>query len=296
MPELWAAIRRVEPDLSNLAEVYAEIEPESLDYGVMERWTIRCRSPATSAGATSAPGTRWPACGRAGGQIEAEAGGDGSFVLPHRDRVYGLVGVDDLLVVDTADALLIARRGSTQAVKELVERLRDAGRPRPTSTPSRSVPGGVSRCSGRGGLQVQGDPGRPRAPPLLPVPRAPGGALGDRSRPSRGHARRPASPPRPRRPRLHPPGRPPPHRQSGRGTGPASSRSSSAATSARTTSYATRTTSAGRDPHVPLRRVASHQPASSRRGVQPWSRRAVALLRSGHRIDRARVSWNRRGG
>jgi mannose-1-phosphate guanylyltransferase/mannose-1-phosphate guanylyltransferase/mannose-6-phosphate isomerase len=44
--------------------------------------------------------------------------------LPHRDRNYAFVGVDDLIVVDTEDALLIAKRGSTQDVKLVVDRLK----------------------------------------------------------------------------------------------------------------------------------------------------------------------------
>lgn len=130
MPDLWAAIRRVEPDLSNLAEVYAGIEPQSLDYGIMERLegqvSIPCDPGWSDVGS-------WDEVARLRGDAPDgrvfEVGGSGSFVLPHRDRVYALAGVDDLLVVDTEDALLVARKGSSQEVKALVERLREAGRP-----------------------------------------------------------------------------------------------------------------------------------------------------------------------
>lgn len=130
MPDLWAAIRRVEPDLSNLAKVYAGIEPESLDYGIMEHLdgqvSVPCDPGWSDVGSWDevARLREAPPAGRV-----FEVGGSGSFVLPHRDRVYGLAGVDDLLVVDTADALLVARKGASQEVKALVERLREAGRP-----------------------------------------------------------------------------------------------------------------------------------------------------------------------
>jgi mannose-1-phosphate guanylyltransferase/mannose-6-phosphate isomerase len=135
MPDLWRAIRTVEPDLSNLAEVYETIEPESLDYGVMEHLsggsadlveqvTIPCDPGWSDVGS-------WDEVARLSRRPEApavaEVGGHGNFVFPHDGRVYGLVGVDDLLVVDTEDALLIARRGRSQEVKEVVSRLRDAG-------------------------------------------------------------------------------------------------------------------------------------------------------------------------
>jgi hypothetical protein len=39
--------------------------------------------------------------------------------------LVALLGVEDLLVVDTPDALLIARRGKSQQVKEVVSLLKD---------------------------------------------------------------------------------------------------------------------------------------------------------------------------
>jgi mannose-1-phosphate guanylyltransferase/mannose-1-phosphate guanylyltransferase/mannose-6-phosphate isomerase len=130
MPALWERIRTVAPDLSNLAEVYAGIEPRSLDHGIMEHLeeqvSIPCDMGWSDVGS-------WEEVARLTENPSRptvfEVGGSGSFVLPHRDRVYGLAGVDDLLVVDTEDALLVARKGSSQAVKTLVERLREAGRP-----------------------------------------------------------------------------------------------------------------------------------------------------------------------
>jgi mannose-1-phosphate guanylyltransferase / mannose-6-phosphate isomerase len=43
------------------------------------------------------------------------------------DRLVAVVGVDDLLVVDTPDALLIASKGASQQVKEIVSRLKAGG-------------------------------------------------------------------------------------------------------------------------------------------------------------------------
>ena len=50
-------------------------------------------------------------------------GSCGNLVVSSGKRVV-LVGVDDLVVVDTPDALLVARRGSTQLVKDAVEALK----------------------------------------------------------------------------------------------------------------------------------------------------------------------------
>lgn len=44
-----------------------------------------------------------------------------------QDRTIATIDVDDLIIVDTADALLISKRGSSQKVKNVVEKLREQG-------------------------------------------------------------------------------------------------------------------------------------------------------------------------
>ncbi len=135
MPELWAAIRTLEPDLSNLDAVYGQLEPESLDYGIMERLDEQVSIPCSIG--WSDVGS-WDEVARiartesASEETTCSVGGGDNFVLPFRDRLVALVDVDDLLVVDTADALLVARKGSSQQVKEVVARLAAAGRPQAT--------------------------------------------------------------------------------------------------------------------------------------------------------------------
>jgi mannose-1-phosphate guanylyltransferase/mannose-6-phosphate isomerase len=53
--------------------------------------------------------------------------GEGNLVLGG-DRLVALVGVSELVVVDTPDALLVCRRDDAQGVKEIVARLRELGR------------------------------------------------------------------------------------------------------------------------------------------------------------------------
>jgi len=43
-------------------------------------------------------------------------------------RLIACVGVDDLIVVETADAILVAHKNKTQDVKKIVDRLKAAGR------------------------------------------------------------------------------------------------------------------------------------------------------------------------
>jgi mannose-1-phosphate guanylyltransferase len=49
-------------------------------------------------------------------------------VVPRSGRLVALLGVDDVVVVDTPDAVLITTRDRAQDVKALVDRLREAGR------------------------------------------------------------------------------------------------------------------------------------------------------------------------
>lgn len=131
MPVLWGEIRTVREDLSNLDEVYRRLPAESLDYGIMESLERLVVIPSDIG--WSDVGS-WDEVARlhegTAGPNEAviEVDSRGNFVQPHGDKVYGLVGVEDLLVIDTADALLVARRGRSQEVKRVVDRLREQNR------------------------------------------------------------------------------------------------------------------------------------------------------------------------
>jgi len=60
------------------------------------------------------------------GDVLAE--GSTGLVVPRGGRLVALVGVDDVVVVDTPDAVLVTTRDRAQDVKTLVDRLRDLGR------------------------------------------------------------------------------------------------------------------------------------------------------------------------
>jgi mannose-1-phosphate guanylyltransferase len=58
--------------------------------------------------------------------MRIEAGG--TVVVPSSGRLIALLGVDDLVVVDTPDALLITTRSRAQQVKDVVDAVRQTGR------------------------------------------------------------------------------------------------------------------------------------------------------------------------
>jgi mannose-1-phosphate guanylyltransferase len=51
----------------------------------------------------------------------------GVIVVPHGERLVAVLGVDNIIVVDTPDAILVCARERAQEVKKLVDALRDRG-------------------------------------------------------------------------------------------------------------------------------------------------------------------------
>ncbi|HRC86260.1 MAG TPA: mannose-1-phosphate guanylyltransferase, partial [Thermoanaerobaculia bacterium] len=105
MPELWQAFQSLAADLSNLEPIYRGLAPESLDFGIMEHLaeqvSIPCDLGWSDVGSWDEVARLLPA-----GEHVFRAASAGSVVVPHGAKVYGLIGAPDLIVVDTADALL----------------------------------------------------------------------------------------------------------------------------------------------------------------------------------------------
>lgn len=114
-----------------LAEVWEETDRTTIDYGIAEKARGVAVVPADIG---------WHDVGSWERLADIVAGDENwsadGLVAEGASRVYAwapgklvvLIGVTDLVVVDTGDALLIAARDSTEAVKSVVERLRQEGR------------------------------------------------------------------------------------------------------------------------------------------------------------------------
>lgn len=135
MPELWRRIRTIEPDLTNLKYVYANLESQSIDYGIMEKLQGDMVCIPGDFGWSDVGS--WDEVARleeenihidSKANVFSESARD-NFVYASSSKVVGLVGVEQLIVVDTPDALLVAERGQTQNVKKLVESMREARLP-----------------------------------------------------------------------------------------------------------------------------------------------------------------------
>ncbi|MDP2725810.1 MAG: mannose-1-phosphate guanylyltransferase [Syntrophales bacterium] len=136
LPDLYRHLVNMEAALGNKDEetainrAYASIIPVSFDYGVMEKadniLMVRGDFGWSDVGS-------WDALYQvlskdehgnslAGGGVFLNRNSRNSFVhSPH--KLVAMVGVEDLIVVDTKDALLICRRSASQEVKNIVELL-----------------------------------------------------------------------------------------------------------------------------------------------------------------------------
>jgi mannose-1-phosphate guanylyltransferase/mannose-6-phosphate isomerase len=112
-------------------EAFARCEKRSVDYAVMEKTTEAAVVPATFD--WSDVGS-WDAVRELSPQDEAGnvALGDGVFVNSRRNMVssegqtVAVVGLDDLTVIATGDAVLVGRLDDAAGIKTLVERLKQS--------------------------------------------------------------------------------------------------------------------------------------------------------------------------
>jgi len=131
-PQIWDALSSLKADLSNLKEIYASMPSISIDYAIIEKLTskdllcVPCNPGWSDVGSWDAVADVYNRSGRPrGNPIEVRS--KNNFVLPKEGKRYAFVGIDDVIVVDTEDALLISKKGETQDVKLVVDRLKKEG-------------------------------------------------------------------------------------------------------------------------------------------------------------------------
>lgn len=128
LPDMWNLLEQIKLDLSNIEDIYQNIKPESIDYGIMEKIDSQVCIPCDIG--WSDVGS-WDEVARIQEDKKPEAvfevASENCFVHPHKDRIYGLVGLKDIMVVDTKDAVLVAQKGKSQEIKKLVDEIKEAG-------------------------------------------------------------------------------------------------------------------------------------------------------------------------
>jgi mannose-1-phosphate guanylyltransferase len=115
-----------------LAEIYPTLPATSVDFGVMEgaqrSWTVPVDFPWSDIGSWSALAEEFPGDSSnnhcRGRVLTEDARGN---VLVSTGPVVSAIGVDDLVVVATPDAVLVVPKDDAQRVKEVVAAIREKG-------------------------------------------------------------------------------------------------------------------------------------------------------------------------
>jgi mannose-1-phosphate guanylyltransferase len=142
MPELSASLAQIETDwgtpqqMDTLNRIWPSIKPETIDFGIMEKAEQVAVLPAeelgwSDVGSWESMFDLLPANENGNillnrQNIEINAG-DNLVVSENEKRLIVLIGVDDLVIVDTPDALLVCRRDDAQQVRLAVNQLRQNG-------------------------------------------------------------------------------------------------------------------------------------------------------------------------
>jgi mannose-1-phosphate guanylyltransferase len=138
MPDLSAALEKIGAAWGTpkqeavLGSEWPRIEPETIDYGVMER--------AENVAVLPAGGLEWSDVGSWDSLFDVILPDDDGNVFvnsehmpldTHDTLVYSsekklivTIGVDDLIVIDSGDALLVCHRDQAQQVRQVIERLK----------------------------------------------------------------------------------------------------------------------------------------------------------------------------
>lgn len=125
LPRSAAALDRLAADPSCLGAIWGELEATSIDYAIMERLegllTIPCDVGWSDVGTWHSAAPLLPAApgGRARARHVVAVDATGCVVHAPQ-KVVALLGVDDLVVVDTPDALLVMSRHRGQDVRQLI--------------------------------------------------------------------------------------------------------------------------------------------------------------------------------
>jgi mannose-1-phosphate guanylyltransferase len=138
LPDLHHELSKIEKDIhtnkfnTTLEKVYVNIKSISLDYGIMEKskhvYVIKGNFVWSDLGSWDEV-YRIKSKDKFNNVTNAE-----SFVKDSKNNLVmstkgfvGLIGVEDLIVINTKDGLLICKKGRSQEVKEIIDYLKRKG-------------------------------------------------------------------------------------------------------------------------------------------------------------------------
>jgi mannose-1-phosphate guanylyltransferase len=143
LPELYTGLERLSDVLgsdrfeSELTDVYGTLPGISFDYGIMENTSEAVYVIPSECGWSDVGS--WASLYELRGDDRDDAQNvsdgqtllvecEGSYVSGRADRLVACLGLKDILVVDTADALLVADLKRSQDIRKIVDRLKERGK------------------------------------------------------------------------------------------------------------------------------------------------------------------------
>lgn len=121
--ELWKQMAALKADASNLGDIYAQVQSISIDYAIMEKLSEGELACIPADFGWSDVGSWDAVASLQSGQEIINVKGHDNFVYGEPGKSYSMVGLDDVIVVDTKDALMLVKKGLSQDVRHVVESL-----------------------------------------------------------------------------------------------------------------------------------------------------------------------------
>jgi mannose-1-phosphate guanylyltransferase len=130
LPRSATALEIIAHDPSRLMDEWGNLDATSIDYGIMERsrhiLTVPCDLDWSDMGSWTAVGDDLPKVpGGKGKAREIVAHQSNKCIVHAPGKVVALLGVEELVVVDTPDALLVMHASRSQQVGDIVRLLED---------------------------------------------------------------------------------------------------------------------------------------------------------------------------
>lgn len=136
-PDLWQSLQAIEIELAQggvldklMAKYYPKLEKISIDYAVIEKAQsvvmLKADFDWDDVGEWPALARHYPADAEKNvvrGRVALQDAKDNIVYTRNPDHLVALVGVEDLIVVQTDDATLVCRKDQAQSLKALVQKL-----------------------------------------------------------------------------------------------------------------------------------------------------------------------------
>ncbi|MCX5700350.1 MAG: mannose-1-phosphate guanylyltransferase/mannose-6-phosphate isomerase [Candidatus Omnitrophica bacterium] len=129
LPKLYANLQLVH-SVNDISKIWPKLESISVDYGIMERSRRIVLIPAnfywTDLGSWDALAEIFPKDkkGNISNKDVLHLDSQGVCVFSRGNRLVSTIGIKDIVIADTPDALLVCDRSKTQSVKKLVEMMK----------------------------------------------------------------------------------------------------------------------------------------------------------------------------